>query len=288
MYSCNLCGYATDKPNEDDLGNIKGNTEKYLNQSFPLWQCPECKTIHSLDEVNFEEIYADYPLNHMRILDVYARRTLGNLLKRLTKGGLEKTASILDYGCGNGIFIDFLKQQGYVNAEGYDPFVEQFKQQPGKQFDVVVLNDVLEHVEDPGGLLDTAAKFVRKDGLLYAGTADSAGVDSMKKLKKHTMRLHQPFHRKIFTQQKLQELGHNRGFSEQAVYRRSYMDTLYPFGNYRFLDEFNAALGYNMDLALNPESASIVAKKPYLLFYALFGYFFPSADEPAVLWKVAK
>jgi hypothetical protein len=81
-------------------------------------------------------------------------------------------------------------------------------------------------------------------------------------------------------------LGRNRGFAELAVYSRSYMDTPYPFGNYRFLDEFSAALGYNMDLALKPESAAIVGKKPYLLFYALFGYFFPSADEPAVLWKI--
>ncbi|NOS89982.1 MAG: class I SAM-dependent methyltransferase [Methylococcaceae bacterium] len=286
MYSCNLCAYTTDTPNADDLGSIKGNTEKYLNRSFSLWRCPECKTIHSLEPVDFAEIYADYPLNHTRTLDVYARRTLSNLLKRLNQGGLKKSASILDYGCGNGIFVEFLKQQGYANVVGFDPYVEQFKQQPSQQFDVVVLNDVLEHVEDPGALLDAAARLVRKGGLLYGGTADSGGVASMKQLAKHMLRLHQPFHRKIFTQQKLRELGHVRGYTELASYRRSYMDTLYPFGNYRFLDEFSAALGYNMDLALKPESAAIVGKKPYLLFYAFFGYFFPSADEPAVLWKI--
>ena len=285
-YYCNLCGYSTEQPNEEDLGECPGNTQKYLKQTFPLWRCPECRTIHSLEPVDFEEIYADYPLNHMRELDIYARRTLANLLKRLNKAGVSSADSILDYGCGNGVFLDFLREKGFDDVEGYDPFVKQFKQKPAKKYDVVVLNDVLEHVEEPGELLDTAAGYVRPGGILYTGTADSDGVGSMKQLKKHIMRLHQPFHRKIINQKKLRELGKTRGFKELAVYRRSYMDTPYPFGNYRFLDEFSAALGHNLDKALDPKSASIVIKKPQLLFYALAGYFFPSADEPAVIWQV--
>ena len=287
LFHCNLCGYSTEQANEDDLGEMKGNTEKYLGQTFPLWRCPKCKTIHSLEPVDFDEVYADYPLNTMRKLDIYARRTLANLLKRLDKVGVNVSDSLLDYGCGNGVFVDFLSQKGFKQVEGYDPFVEKFRQKPEKQYDVVVLNDVLEHVEEPGALLDAAAELVRPGGILYVGTADSAGVDSMKHLEKHTMRLHQPFHRKIITQKKLQELGETRGFKELAVYTRSYMDTLFPFGNYRFLDEFSAALGHNLDKALDPKSASIVIKKPKLLFYAFAGYFFPSADEPAVIWIVS-
>lgn len=285
-YYCNLCEYETDSPDSDDLGQIRGNTAKYRDQSFPLWRCPQCKTIHSLQAVDFDEIYADYPLNHLRKLDIYARRTLGNLLKRLEKGGISRSESILDYGCGNGIFVDFLREQGFTDVQGFDPFVAKYKQKPERQFDMVVLNDVLEHVEEPGALLDSAAERVKAGGLLYVGTADSAGVASMRQLEKHVMRLHQPFHRKIVTQAMLCQLGAGRGFAEQAIYTRSYMDTLYPFGNYRFLDEFSAALGHNMDVALDPKSASVVLKKPSLLFYALAGYFLPSADEPAVLWKV--
>jgi len=284
-YHCNLCDYSTEQANKDDLGEIKGNTAKYLEQSFPLWRCPQCKTIHSLTPVDFSDIYSDYPLNHMRKLDIYARQTLGNLLKRLRKGGINKSSSILDYGCGNGILATYLKQKGYHNVDSYDPYVEPFTQKPTQQYDLVVLNDVLEHVEEPGDLLDLAADLVKKGGLLYAGTADSAGVGSMQDLEIHRMRLHQPFHRKIFTQEKLRELGKQRNFQELAVYTRSYMDTLFPFGNYRFLDEFCTALDHNMDMALDPSSASIVIKKPKILFYAFFGYFFPSADEPAMLWK---
>jgi len=285
-FNCNLCGYSTEQANEDDLGEIPGNTEKYLAHTFPLWRCPKCKTIHSLEPVDFDDIYADYPLNTMRKLDIYARRTLSNLLKRLNKAGIKPTDSILDYGCGNGVFVDFLIDKGFFSVDGYDPFVDKFNKKPEKKYAVVVLNDVLEHVEEPEELLTAAAELVQPGGLLYVGTADSAGVASMKHLEKHTMRLHQPFHRKIITQEKLRELGRVKGFKELASYTRSYMDTLYPFGNYRFLDEFSAALGHNLDKALDPKSASIVIKKPTLLFYAFAGYFFPSADEPAVVWKV--
>jgi 2-polyprenyl-3-methyl-5-hydroxy-6-metoxy-1,4-benzoquinol methylase len=289
-FYCNLCTYSTEQAADEDLGKIQGNTEKYLQQTFTLWRCPKCKTIHSLEPVDFTEIYADYPLNQLRTLDIYARRTLANLLKRLSKVGVKHSDSILDYGCGNGVFIDFLKQKGFNEVSGYDPFVAQFnqtlEQQANKQYDVVVLNDVLEHVEEPDKLLADAARYVKEGGILYAGTADSEGVTSMKQLKKHTMRLHQPFHRKIITAKKLEELGEHYHFKKLISYQRSYMDTLFPFGNYRFLDEFNAALGHNLDKALDPKSASIVMKKPSLLFYAFAGYFIPSADEPAIIWRI--
>jgi hypothetical protein len=60
------------------------------------------------------------------------------------------------------------------------------------------------------------------------------------------------------------------------------MDTWRPFSNYRFLDEFNKALGHNMDAAFEPSAGKVLFKKPSLFFYAFFGRFFPSAYEPAV------
>ena len=107
----------------------------------------------------------------------------------------------------------------------------------------------------------------------------------MADLERHTMRLHQPFHRVILTQSSLLQLGSELGLSVVQSYRRSYMDTLMPFSNYRFLDEFNKAHGHSLDLALAPDSAKILLRKPGLLFYAFFGYFMPSAIEPAVLWR---
>jgi SAM-dependent methyltransferase len=218
-------------------------------------------------------------------MDFFARVTLGNLLRRLKRAGVKRSHAILDYGCGNGLFLQFLRQSGFVSATGYDPYVPEFASLPsGSLFDCVVANDVIEHVADPRSMIAECVTHVRPGGLLYIGTADAEGVE-MSELAPHTMRLHQPFHRVIVTQQSLVKLGTASGMSLMRTYRRSYMDTWFPFGNYRFFDEFNKALGHDLDKVLDPSSAKIVVRKPSLLFYALFGYLMPSAAEPAVLLK---
>jgi len=284
FYTCQICGYHTTSPHPGDLGVVRGNTERFRKTVYPLWRCPKCKTIHNVEPVNFQDIYSDYPLNK-RHLDIFARGTLRNLLKRLQSAGLKKPDSILDYGCGNGVFLRFLKDKGYMNVTGYDPYVPEFVSLPEQVlFDCVVANDVIEHVSNPRAMVKDCVNRLKPGGLLYIGTADSEGVD-MKNLEPHIMRLHQPFHRVIITQETLQALGRETGLELVQAYQRSYMDTLIPFANYRFLDELNKALGHNMDRAIDPSASRVVVRSPRLLFYALFGYFLPSAYEPAVVLR---
>jgi SAM-dependent methyltransferase len=280
-YRCCLCTYETVNPNRRELGAARGNTKRFLSTQFHLWQCPKCQTIHAVDPVDFSDIYSDYPLNQRR-LDVFARGTLRNLLRRLVKAGLKREHSILDHGCGNGILIRFLTSRGYLQVSGFDPYVREFSSTPNSPFDCVIANDVIEHCPSPRDMIKDCASRLKPGGLLYIGTADAEGVE-MDALEPHIMRLHLPFHRVILTEQSLHRLAVDAGLEIVGSYRRSYMDTLMPFANYRFLDEFNKALGHNMDLALDPSASKVVLRKPQLFFYALFGYFCPSACEPAVV-----
>jgi SAM-dependent methyltransferase len=280
-YRCQSCTYETNNPDPRELGKARGNTKRFLTTLFRLWQCPRCQTIHTMDPVDFHDIYSDYPLNQRR-LDVFARGTLRNLVRRLVKAGLKKDHSVLDYGCGNGILVRFLKDRGYSHVTGFDPYVKEFSQRPASSFDCVIANDVIEHCASPRDLIKECTNTLKPHGLFYIGTADAEGVN-MAELEPHFMRLHLPFHRVILTQESLRRLAIESRLEILCIYRRSYMDTLMPFANYRFLDEFNKALGHNMDLALDPSASSVVFRKPSLLFYALFGYFCPSAYEPAVV-----
>ena len=285
---CLVCNYTSTDTAPGEHGRVRGNTERFAQDTFALWKCPQCNAIHNVEPVDMADIYSDYPLNSDRTLDVFARGTFRNLLRRLTSHGLQKHHSIIDYGCGNGVYLEFLKGQGYTNLSGYDPYVEQFADLPAIPtggFDCVIANDVIEHVESPRQMMRDCLELVKPGGLLYIGTADSEDVKDMSDLEPHIMRLHQPFHRVILTQQGLLDLGHELDLSLVQTLRRSYMDTLMPFSNYRFLDEFNKAHGHILDAALAPDAAGIVARKPWLLFYALFGYFMPSAMEPSVLWR---
>ena len=281
---CSLCGYETSAEDRVRVGAVRGNTARFRDRLFSVWKCPGCLTLHALDPVDLADIYSDYPLNK-RKMDVYARGTLKNLLSRLKGAGLSKSASVLDYGCGNGLFVRFLKEAGYTNVAGYDPYVPEWASLPTGRFDCVVANDAIEHCDDVRAFVRACAERVKPGGLLYIGTADSAPVE-MTDLAPHVMRLHQPFHRIILTGAMLRSLATEPGLTLIKAWRRSYMDTHMPFANYRFLDELNAALGHNLDLALDPKASTrAFLRSPRLWFFAFFGWFFPSAWEPAALLR---
>ena len=62
-------------------------------------------------------------------------------------------SSVLDFGCGKGALVSTLQEQWRGTERrlvGYDPAVDQFASAPTGVFDLVVANDVLEHL-DPAG-----------------------------------------------------------------------------------------------------------------------------------------
>jgi len=92
--------------------------------------------------------------------------------------------SVLDVGCGDGLFFDQLVALG-ANVEGVErdaslvspdgahrqkitiaPFDERF--QPGKRYSLILLLDVLEHMEDPVAALQHAVNLLEADGRVIA------------------------------------------------------------------------------------------------------------------------
>lgn len=281
LLCCPLCGLQTDAPDAADIGTARGNTARFLGTVFKLWRCPRCGTIKTLGKVDYRDIYSDYPLNERR-LDAFARGTYTNLLRRLKQCGLKENDRLLDYGCGNGVLLKFLREKGYENADGYDPYTPDFAARPERLYDCVVANDVIEHTDDPRAFIRECAALVKPGGLLYIGTADAAGVE-MNDLEPHLMRLHLPFHRTIFTEESLHTAAYDAGLARVRSWQRSYMDTQRPFSNYRFLDELNKVLGHNVDKALSSEAPKAFLRRPLrLMFYGFFGSWFPSAYEPAI------
>ena len=89
--------------------------------------------------------------------------------------------SILDVGCGDGLFFDALSTFGTVEGvepsghllddnEPYrdrihvGPFDTSFE--PGKRYGLILMLDVLEHLEDPKGALEHALRLLEADGSL--------------------------------------------------------------------------------------------------------------------------
>lgn len=76
----------------------------------------------------------------------YLRKTIERLA-RATTG--EERPSLLDYGCGKGVFLREMRQSGqFRHVMGYDPAVDAFRQRPAQVYDIVLCLDVLDQTED--------------------------------------------------------------------------------------------------------------------------------------------
>jgi 2-polyprenyl-3-methyl-5-hydroxy-6-metoxy-1,4-benzoquinol methylase len=89
--------------------------------------------------------------------------------------------SILDVGCGDGLFFSALQKFGDV--EGVEPsaqvvspdnpfrrriYIGTFDRgfQPGKKYGLILMLDVLEHMDDPVGVIRHALSLLERDGAL--------------------------------------------------------------------------------------------------------------------------
>ena len=88
----------------------------------------------------------------------------------------DKESSILDFGCGSGIFLNSLHQKGYKNLDGVDISINhESKTNPhyrittnikSKKYDIILMMDVLEHIEDDISCLRLMKKHLKPKGIL--------------------------------------------------------------------------------------------------------------------------
>ena len=126
--------------------------------------------------------------------------------------------SILDVGCGDGLFFERLGELGEV--EGVEPsanlvdpngphrpritiapFDERF--QPGKRYDVILMLDVLEHLDEPREAVRHAVSLLKPEGSVFIT------VPAFRQLWTNHDRLNE--HRTRFTKASLRSLAESAG-----------------------------------------------------------------------------
>ena len=89
-----------------------------------------------------------------------------------------KNTSILDFGCGSGKFLKELKSLGYDNLDGVEVAPrwhcgigkprtsKNHAKDPEKEYDIILMMDVLEHIEDDLSCLNEMRRHLKTGGLI--------------------------------------------------------------------------------------------------------------------------
>jgi len=96
---------------------------------------------------------------------------VATLLKRYIK----TDSRIVEIGCGNGLVLKMLHEEGYLGVEGYDPahsnkysFVRtEYWKPTEKKYDLLIFRHALESLDNYRELLQAGLESLDDDGLLY-------------------------------------------------------------------------------------------------------------------------
>ena len=143
--------------------------------------------------------------------------------------------SILDIGCGNGFFLRFLRENGYPKLRGLDPnpnsvrfinekigiyadqgFVENCDYED-KAFDLLVMDQILEHVESPNRVLQACQRILKPGGLLWISTPNVKSWHILLRLKQYHRHFNGRVHLNHFTPKTLRDILVRNGFHVRDV-----------------------------------------------------------------------
>lgn len=161
-------------------------TDNQKHETADIFRCSRCGFIYANHVVSHSGREEDYYSSAEGYVSSIAENPLGIFYKTLDL--IEKftshTGKLLDIGSGKGEFLAAARERGW-EVSGVEPSAnfaiyskEKFgidvinsslrdKIFPDNFFDVVTLNMVLEHIDDPKGLFLIIKKVLKEGGLLY-------------------------------------------------------------------------------------------------------------------------
>ena len=143
-----------------------------------------------------------------------------------------KSAKILDVGCGEGKFLKSIYQLGFKNIAGIDPFALKEQEKPfpiykknlenlKENFDIITFNHVFEHVENVNQTLKICHNLLKKDGkiIIRVPVKDSYAYDLYKE---NWIQWDAPRHFQLLTKKAIIMLTNQNNFVLRDYYCDSY------------------------------------------------------------------
>lgn len=126
-------------------------------------------------------------------LETLRRRNFNSILHALNDGLCGTRKRLLEIGCASGLFLEAAKSHGYsvigiepsdssneARAKNFEvltePFFEAAARYADDSFDIIVFNDVFEHLSDPAGVLAECSRLLADDGRIVINLPVNGGI----------------------------------------------------------------------------------------------------------------
>ena len=210
----------------------------YFDETKAIGKTAPIPKKEEMSKYYFSESYRPHSANKRSLIDslyVVARNHMHRKRLMWMKNYLKRRSNVLDYGCGSGDFVKFLRNKS-VNAFGYDPNVnfnktnspsyltnkEDWKH---KKYDIIVLWHVLEHTHDPLLLIGELKKTLNERGKIFIAVPNFKCYDS-KYYGEYWAGYDLPRHLWHFSRKAIYQIANCFGFKIHKE-KSLYLDSLY-------------------------------------------------------------
>ena len=231
--SCNTCGGTAGT----EVARVRDLEFGTCSNEFMFVRCTGCGLVYLRNRPTDEELSTIYPPEYYqyeaflgsfgRAARRWSQRQKGRFMRRYAGPG----ARILDVGCGTGELLRLLKDGGDqswqlagvdVSAEavsrlrdaGIEAVQGRFEdlRLPPASFDIVLMNQTIEHLGDPRGCLRAASEVLRPGGVLILETPSLDAWDARWFPSDLWAGWHCPRHWNLYTPETLRALASACGF----------------------------------------------------------------------------
>lgn len=178
----------------DNCPACKSKRIRLFEESSNAYICDKCSLyfINPRPPLSLFENYYDIKYYENQLTDPIYQRNTQRLLKILS---IKNSGTLIDIGCGNGVFIHLASKyfsvkgietsygaKDFINKKfGHEVIIKNLEEIETKEkYDVITMFHVLEHVYDVDGALKKCNAFLKDDGIFIIAVPNTTILSSIK------------------------------------------------------------------------------------------------------------
>jgi 2-polyprenyl-3-methyl-5-hydroxy-6-metoxy-1,4-benzoquinol methylase len=232
---CNNCHSVDAK----EIARTKDFEYLSCDNEFIYVQCSNCQLVYLKNRPALEELSIIYPPSYNPYqFDKKLGKFINSLRNYVQKGKIKavkryasKGAYIVDVGCGGGQFLSLMKKYGdkswklagvdfseqainSLKIKGIQAFKGRFEEMAWERDkpDIIVLNQVIEHLDDPASVIEKAYNILKPNGVLIIETPSIDGYDAVLFKSQYWGGYHSPRHWTLYNEETLRFILENKKF----------------------------------------------------------------------------